>query len=221
MRAINSRCSDGDPKRCWSAFARRRYRWAGCSQVHPIPPCICRLSAANRKKASLAYTLARDTSGFARSSLPARASAAPITAARDASSSTFMSAQRCLMAWNDPMDLPNWTRLLAYSTALSSTLPAPPRASAATASAPKAKCLFEGGGCPTTGTNEPGWTLVETNIGLAAGLVERLERRHLDRGPFSAVDGKERQTAVRGRRDQQDIGILARDDVARRPTQFP
>ena len=42
-----------------------------------------------------------------------------------------MSAHLCLMAWNEPIGRPNWTRTLAYSTAISSTFWAPPTCSAA------------------------------------------------------------------------------------------
>ena len=39
--ASAARCASGVPKAIESAFARFRYRCAGCSQVKPMPPCIC------------------------------------------------------------------------------------------------------------------------------------------------------------------------------------
>ena len=42
-----------------------------------------------------------------------------------------MSAHLCLMAWNEPIGRPNWTRTFAYSTDMSRTCWAPPTISLA------------------------------------------------------------------------------------------
>ena len=39
--ASAARCASGVPNPIKSAFARFRYKCAGCSQVKPMPPCIC------------------------------------------------------------------------------------------------------------------------------------------------------------------------------------
>ena len=57
--------------------------------------------------------------------------AASHAAAVTASAVSSISAQRCLIAWNDPIGLPNCSRTLAYSTAVSRHQRATPEASAA------------------------------------------------------------------------------------------
>ena len=48
--AVTSSASAGDPRSAWSERARRKKRWASCSQVNPMPPCtwmfICAFSTA-------------------------------------------------------------------------------------------------------------------------------------------------------------------------------
>ena len=44
--ASAARCASGVPNPIESAFARFRYKCAGCSQVKPMPPCICTHSCA-------------------------------------------------------------------------------------------------------------------------------------------------------------------------------
>ena len=57
------------------------------------------------------------------------------------STSTTMSAHRCLMAWKLPIGWSNWIRSLAYWTAISSTRPPPPSISAEAPTAPRSRRL--------------------------------------------------------------------------------
>src|ERR1700684_3025769 len=90
------------PKPIESALARLRYRWAGCSQVKPIPPCICTHSSAAWTATSPQCALA-SAPATGVSSLPsARQAAAYRAAARAWVISTHRSASRCLRPWNEP-----------------------------------------------------------------------------------------------------------------------
>src|SRR5690606_16608108 len=100
-----------------------------------MPPCICTLVSAQRVNASEQWALARlATTG--RSSAPVAAvHRAYCAVARADSTATAMSAHLCLIAWKEPMGLPNCTLVLAWPTAMSSTAAAPPACSAARATA--------------------------------------------------------------------------------------
>jgi len=50
----------GSPNSSSDDLARLKYRWAGCSQVNPMPPWIWMFSAAEWKYASEHYALASD-----------------------------------------------------------------------------------------------------------------------------------------------------------------
>ena len=95
------------------AAARRRYRWASCSHVKPIPPCTWMLRLAQRSAAGIASDAASaDVSENC--SPPAEAArAASHTAAVASSVATSMLAQWCLTAWNVAIGRPNWWRSLA------------------------------------------------------------------------------------------------------------
>ena len=90
-----------------------------------------------RFDASLHHTLAVDAATEASGSFAPMHHAAQYTVERMPSTSTSMSAQRCLTAWNDPIGRPNCTRSFAYSTAISSARAAPPSKSAAAKVAPR------------------------------------------------------------------------------------
>ena len=79
------------------------YRWRSCSQVNPMPPWTCRPEAMTRLAASLDHTLAVEAAMDASASPADRAHAAYQVLERMPSTSTTMSAQRCLMAWKLPM----------------------------------------------------------------------------------------------------------------------
>ena len=91
-----------------------------------------------RLEASAHQTLAVEAASSQPGSAVDAAHAAYQVADRIPSTSTSMSAQRCLTAWKLPMGTPNWTRSLAYSVASSSTRPLPPSSSAEVARAPSA-----------------------------------------------------------------------------------
>ena len=110
------------------------------------------------------------------------------------------------------MGRPNWTRTLAYSTAISSTFWAPPTCSAARATAARSSILETAAQpSPSVPTSRAGvsskrsraclrvWSMVDSGLGCEARgtLVDR-EHRHAGRGPG---------------RDQHQVGGVAVEDV--------
>ena len=80
-------------------MARRRYMWASCSHVKPMPPCTCMLRLAHRSAAGPAR-VAATAAVYARWSSPLSAArAASHTAAVAISVATIMLAQWCFTAW--------------------------------------------------------------------------------------------------------------------------
>ena len=63
VAAMRSRSPAGEPRSESEPRARLRKRCASCSQVKPMPPWICRDSAAHRKKASVAVGLGEGGGG--------------------------------------------------------------------------------------------------------------------------------------------------------------
>src|SRR5262245_10920524 len=104
-----------------------------------MPPWFWMLSVAFESAALLASAFAIATCRATPSSPSSSATAAYVTIARATSTRTAMSAQRCLIAWNVPMGLPNCRRTLAYSTDSSSVRSATPSASAAASVAPSSR----------------------------------------------------------------------------------
>src|SRR5215472_12330705 len=96
------------PRKSWLDFARLKYRCASCSHVKPMPPWIWMLSAAARKYASEHVALARLAATETSADSSAAAHAAYWAAARADSTSSSMSAHRCLMTWKLPIGRPNW-----------------------------------------------------------------------------------------------------------------
>ena len=111
--AVTSSASSGEPSTALRTRARRRNRWASCSQVNPMPPCtwmfIWALSTAGPKArcAAMAETRSNSSAG------PSAALAASQTAAVASSAATSMLAQWCFTAWKVPIVRPNCTRSLA------------------------------------------------------------------------------------------------------------
>src|SRR6185437_13694876 len=103
-----SRWAAGVPKVTEAAFARLRYRWAGCSQVKPIPPCSCTHSCAAATAASQHADLASATATGASGKSAARQAAAYLDAARAWVIVVHRSASRCLSDWNEPIVRANW-----------------------------------------------------------------------------------------------------------------
>ena len=112
--AVTSSASSGEPSTALSARARRKNRWASCSQVKPMPPCtwmfICALCTAGAK-ARCAAMAADEVELVER--VGRRRRAASQTAAVASSAATSMSAQWCLTAWKVPIVRPNCTRSFA------------------------------------------------------------------------------------------------------------
>ena len=113
-----------------SAAARRRYRWASCSHVKPIPPCTWMFRLAHRSAAGMASAAAIAAVSENWSPPAEAARAASHTAAVASSVATSMLAQWCFTAWNMAIGRPNWWRSLAYAAADSVHSRATPTASA-------------------------------------------------------------------------------------------
>src|SRR5207244_2588391 len=121
-----------------------------CSQVKPTPPWTWRPDAITRRLASEHHVFAVDAATEASGSPAPRHHAAQYAADRMPSTSTSMSAQRCLTAWKLPMGLPNCTRARAPRDAADGVPCHQPRhrfACAAARQRPESKlALDEGGG---------------------------------------------------------------------------
>ena len=90
------------PKVTEAALARLRYRWAGCSQVKPMPPCSWTISSAASTAASQQADLASAIATGVSGSSSARQAAAYLDAARASVIVVHRSASRCLSAWKEP-----------------------------------------------------------------------------------------------------------------------
>src|ERR1700753_3383287 len=77
-----ARCWLEVPKPVESALSRLRYRWAGCSQGNPMPPCIWTHSSAAWTATSPHWALARATATGVSSSPSARQAGAARAGAR-------------------------------------------------------------------------------------------------------------------------------------------
>ena len=132
----------GLPPSSWRrASARRRYRWASCSQVKPMPPSTWMQSfALSTASSSASAAAAAAASGCsAGESSAVRAASQARAAARSARQA--MVAHRCLTAWNSPIGRPNCLRVLAYSAAVPLHQAATPAASAAYRVAARSRTL--------------------------------------------------------------------------------
>ena len=190
----------GLPPSSWrSASARRRYRWASCSQVKPMPPSTWMQSfALSTASSSASAAAAAAASGCsAGDSSAARAASQARAAARSARQA--MVAHRCLTAWNSPIGRPNCLRVRAYSAAVPLHQAATPAASAAYRVAARSRTLsvrrpgrrFSGG--MTTSAEPDGGQLAgevergelfdgDTGLGLPRAGTTRRRRRHPRRG---------------------------------------
>ncbi len=101
-----------------------------------MPPCSCTVSAATWAQASPHQALATCASPAASSAPPDTAYDAAHEAERHSSTSTSMSAIRCLSAWNEASGRPNCTRCRVWATVISRARAASPVWSAATPTAP-------------------------------------------------------------------------------------
>ena len=110
--ASTARCRSGVPNAIAPLLARLSSRCAGCSQVNPIPPCICTHSCAACTAASPQAALARAIATGVSGSPSARQAAAYLAAARAWVSCTHTSASRCLSAWKEPTGRANCRRSL-------------------------------------------------------------------------------------------------------------
>ena len=112
-RSVTSNAAASASTTASSAVARRRYRWASCSQVNPMPPCTWMLSCAHSSAAASASARAIAAASDSWSPPSSAARAASQTAAVASSAATSMLAQWCLTASNVAMGRPNCTRALA------------------------------------------------------------------------------------------------------------
>jgi hypothetical protein len=104
----------GLPPSSWrSASARRRYRWASCSQVKPMPPSTWMQSFALSTASSSASAAAAAAASGCSAGVSSAARAAPQARAAARSARQAMVAHRCLTAWNEPIGRPNWRRVPA------------------------------------------------------------------------------------------------------------
>src|SRR5438445_553097 len=86
-----------------------------------MPPMIWMPSCASRRWQSPAAALAVATASSRRLSSSAIVRAAKYAVARAFSRATSMSANLCLIAWNEPVGTPNCPRCLAWSRAMPKT----------------------------------------------------------------------------------------------------
>src|ERR1700683_3232015 len=123
-----------------------------------------------------------------------------------------MSAHLCFMAWEVPIGLPNWTRTLAYSTAMSRTRWAPPTCSAARATAARSS-IFDTAAHPAPSLpTRRGGGVGEGQFGLLAGLVHGGQRGGLEAGG-ARLDGEHRDAGGRAGGDQHQAGRGPVEDV--------
>lgn len=81
---------------------------------------------------------------------------------------------RCLMAWNEPIARPNWTRVRAYSTASESTRAAPPSCSAARYNAARSAVARKGpqyNTAPISSSTTPSSTAVAPLPPWRSGMI--------------------------------------------------
>ena len=130
-RATEMRRAPAPPSSWRVVAARRRWRWASCSHVNPIPPSTWMASFAARTPPSRASApaAAAERCAWAGSS-PSAASAASQTAPVICSTAVSRFASRCLTPWNCPIGRPNWMRVRACSVAVSRDQRALPTSSA-------------------------------------------------------------------------------------------
>ena len=107
------------------------------SQVNPMPPSTCTavrpLAIRRRRRAASRCSprsRCRRRGRRRRSRRPRR------SRSRASSTRTYMSASRCLTAWNEPIGTPNWCRSSAYADATSSAPCATPTSCAAASTVP-------------------------------------------------------------------------------------
>ena len=115
-----------------------------CSQVKPMPPCICTALFVARAYTSANRAFAIDAARDASLLLFCCACAAYQSSDRDGSISAKQSAAMCFTAWKLPIGRPNCSRIFAKSTAISRARSAPPWHSAAIATEPTSSIRWRG-----------------------------------------------------------------------------